>query len=187
MKTKQLTIDFKSTLIGLLGGILVVTLLGANGSGYEDVTCKSLTVVDDFGKPLVKIDKSTKGGEVIIYNEDEGLVGFFGTNTNGDCQMRTLNYEGKTTVFIGARSDGMGFIDVNNQLGKRLASIENGFMTTYNDQSQKTGYLGTSSGGAGLIEIYNKTGVKTVYLGTATDEGGTIILKDRYGTNLFTK
>lgn len=179
-------IDFRSVLIGLLGGLLIAMLAGAT-SGVKDLTCKSLTIVDDSGTALVTLSGSKEGGTIITRNTKNTITSFLGTNVDMDGQLRVKNKGGYSVVLLGTDSSGRGFVDVFDASDKRLLAIENGFVQTFNDYGKATVYIGTSSSNSGILKMYNSGEVMNSMLGTIEGGDGQVQVYDKTGTLLFSK
>ena len=56
-----------------------------------------------------------------------------------------------------------------------------GFITAYNQDQNRTLYLGTGEENNGYIQTFNKFEQPTAYVGTNKDMDGILVLNDRYG------
>jgi len=96
-------VDLKSVIIGILGTVLVFTLLGANRkkeARFNTITAKNIEIINPKGIPVAVLRGTEEGGGVVIRNK-----------------------EGKTVAVMGAK--GRGALDIyNNQLNKRVVSIQ---------------------------------------------------------------
>jgi len=104
-------------------------------------------------------------------------------------------------LMMGQNRGNMGHIEVNSISVKNSSGVEVGwigsskggvgFLEMYNAKGEAIGVFGSSKEGVGLIELYNSKGDKTVYLGTGTSDGGFLQTFNRYkietayfGTNI---
>ena len=56
-----------------------------------------------------------------------------------------------------------------------------GYISTYNQDGNRTVYIGTGENRNGYISTFNKMDEATTYLGTNKELDGVVVLKDRYG------
>lgn len=133
------TVDVKSIIIGALSATLIFVIMG-NTNSYDDITCKSLTVVNSDGEGIIYLQKGDKGGYVVTYNNSGKLTTYIGTNTEAAGHMKTFNAYGDESCFIGTNTS------------------DAGQMQAFNAGGTNTVYCGTASDGGGMLRLKDKGG-----------------------------
>jgi len=138
-------IDIKSTIIGVMTTLLILSVYGFRPETDElgHLVVKSITIEDDRGV----------------------VMGYMG---NG--YMQTYNTFGEPTLFVGTGKDGGGYLRAYNGEGDESAYVGTGrmgggYIRTYNNSGRETSYLGTGSDNSGQLRIYDKRGETRSYLG----------------------
>jgi len=130
-------IDFRSSIIGLLGGVCIFLMMGQNRSNMGHITAKSITIENDYAKEIVWLGPTTSnnglmeiynsdgtrtnylsGGAIKAYNEKGMEVAYFGTSAQQSGIISTSNQYGKTTVYLGTGVDLNGIISLKNSYGE---------------------------------------------------------------------
>ena len=132
-------IDFRSLIIGLLGGVCIFLMMGQNRGTMGDITVDSISV---------------KNGE----NE----IAWIGPSVGGDGFMDIFNSEGNKTIFIGPGEAG-GFLRTYNSSGTQTTYLGtapegSGKLHTFNQYGKMTTYIGTNKNENGMIVINDKYG-----------------------------
>ena len=140
MKQMRKHVDFKSVLIGVLGTMLAVVMVGANGTpaNMGDIVVRSISIEQD--------DEGI-GGDVYIYNSAGRVTGCFGSSEYGSFIL-TFNSEGRQTGYFGTNPLSYGTLLTCNSEGTRTVSCGteedgSGYMRTYNSKGNPTGVFGT--------------------------------------------
>ena len=83
-------------------------------------------------------------------------------------------------LFTGQRSSSMGDIVVDS-----IEVKNDGYIKIFNDKNEVVAYFGQGESKTGaFFETYNNNGQKTVYLGTTVKGDGMLLVKDKYSDNL---
>ena len=131
--------DFRSLIIGLLGGLCIFLMMGQNRGNMGDITVSSIAIMDE-----------------------ENQVAWFGASTKGGGMMELYNPHEVRSVVI-ASSEGSGYVSTYNQRGQETTNLATavegfGYLRTYNNYSNVSSYIGASVSEEGMIVLYDKYG-----------------------------
>ena len=120
-------IDLKSVIIGILGTVLVFTLLGAHRkkeAQFDTITAKEIKIINPKGIPVAVLRSTEEGGGTLdIYNKEGKLVAAL-ASTEGGAGLGIFNKEEKFVAGLGGTKGGGGKLDIYNQYNKRVVSIQ---------------------------------------------------------------
>ena len=94
---------------------------------------------------ITRFDKNGKSKTIISTNNQGGF-------------LRTLNADGKETVYLGTMHEGYGALGTFNADGKHTAYLGDGNLQTYNKHGVKVGYFGAGKSGDGIILLNDRYG-----------------------------
>ena len=174
-------IDPKSLIIGVLSTVLIFVLIGAKpqNKNLGDITVNSLKVVGDQGKMAGGLTTVNGGGSLTMYNFDGEGTSFLGNTPGGrgvlgvtnNGAVETYNTKDEVVVRLGAaKLDGAGVIGtfdsdghvtsiLGNSEGRSYLTLYNGgYVATYNNADNQTGFLGTDPENNGMVTIFDRHG-----------------------------
>ena len=120
------------------------------------------------------------------------LIGDIGNTSTKICILtskfqilRTYNFDGQETVYIGTGADSSGQLRVYDSAGETGTFLGSGYFRTYNQFGKMTTYLGNGRDGGGYLRTNNKFETETSFLGTNNSNEGLINLNDKFGQSFW--
>jgi hypothetical protein len=129
---------YRFATIGLLCLMIAGVSMGQT-KGVEDIVCRSVTVVQDDGFPVVKIKAWDLGGQITVMN-DKLLP----------------------TTIISQTDDGGGLIGIYSSLSKKLVLLggieDGGKINIYNKTGEEIITMLADDYGNGVVGVWNRKG-----------------------------
>jgi len=152
----------------LVGALLLLAFMGfRKNEELQHLQVKSLSVVNEGGKVVAKLDANASSGWLQLMDSSGTLHAQAGAGTNGG-YLNLFNKKKQHTVWLTQMTEGGGYVGVKNPSGKEVAWLgvkqdESGYAGTA-DWSGNTRVTMGSHNGSGFTEWYNRNGYGTVKL-----------------------
>lgn len=171
----------------LVGALLLLAFMGfRKNEELQHLQVKSLSVVNEGGKVVAKLDANASSGWLQLMDSSGTLHAQAGAGTNGG-YLNLFNKKKQHTVWLTQMTEGGGYVGVKNPSGKEVAWLgvkqdESGYAGTA-DWSGNTRVTMGSHNGSGFTEWYNRNGYGTVklYANDNSNGGGAIGLYSYFG------
>ena len=148
-----------------------------------------LDIWDADGQNLLRASASALGGDLSIWNKGgTNVFGAFATSTGGETGI--WNAEGKRVFRVTVKSDGAGKLDLSNEKGQNVVSIDTiknigAAISLMNTRGNKMFFAGTHEQG-GVINVWNRRGVPIFISGFGKDgQSGSLQIRNARGNQVF--
>jgi hypothetical protein len=157
--------QFYKRLVVVLALVIVAGVSMGQTSDYEDITCRSLTIVDKTGGERIKLINGSDGGRIELVNKSGGEGIRLSSHSDGG---RMIVWGKKTwSTLIGHSGDGQGFLKIFSPAGRALVNLSatgtGGFIGITNKTGEEAINMFPDDYGNGRIGIWNRKGKGRVY------------------------
>jgi len=143
-------IDFRSMIIGLLGGVCIFLMMGQNSSNMGDIKVNSISVIDGNHETLYIGSTVQSSGLIQIYNKKSNTIVALGASTENHGLLRLNASNGTNTAFLGSSTYEDGLLTLNNQYDNQIVYIgsngEHHGMMIVSDRYGEDGWGGMGTG-----------------------------------------
>ena len=116
-------IDFRSMIIGLLGGICIFLMMGQNSSNMGDIKVNSISVMDGNHETVYIGSTVQRSGMIQIYNKKSNNIVTLGASTDNYGLLKLNSLDGDGIVYLGSSSYNNGLLTLNNQYDNQIVYI----------------------------------------------------------------
>ena len=169
--------------IGIIIGQFVTPDIEAQSNGvFDNITCRSLKVVDENGKTAIQLDTSRFNNTVTVFDK-VGNESILLTHTLIGTTVTVLDKVGNKAIALGsgvADGNGVAIFDKAGKTAIRLQADEEGNDLQVLNKEEVLGIgLGTHAKGNG-VTVFDKAGNRAIVLDGA-EEFNTVMVYDKAG------
>jgi len=133
----------------------------------QDITCKSLKIVDSSGKPMIQLFSDKDGGSLAVYGADgKARVWASVANNAGFTDWYDADGKRRASVFIGEKGAEFHLADKTEQIGAILQQGDNGGSFALNGADGNNRVHAGIDNGGGYFDLSDQLGYlrETFYL-----------------------
>lgn len=170
----------------LFASILLLAFMGFRQNDIlGHITVKSLTVVNDSGKVMARLNINPNGSQLQLFDSAGILQSESGASKFGG-YLSLYNKKNQHTVWLTQMRDGGGYAGIKNTAGKEVAALgvnndKSGYVTISNAEGKQCVAI-ASDNGSGIMRWYNRMNNTTVQISGADNSfSGGIRINNRFG------
>lgn len=142
---------------------------------FDQISAREFQVVDEEGRPLIRLDESGGRGRLAILNSEGKMIIVAGGTANGGI-ITTNSMEGALTAAMGTDSSGRGSLGLHDSATMPSVSMGvedsgNGYVSVNTNTGKELAVVGSSEEGHGLITTFAEDGRQLVVLSRYLESG----------------